>query len=206
MVTSLWVICLCFPQSNIISTKISHFIQIPNIYLGLGFEFEFRLQRIRDLAIACLKPMLMESSCHFGIEMVACHFQSWGSFFFKEIWPPNNIPLLPSKKVLPSQFQNLYLSYIIQSLKLFKFTNLVEVSCHFGIGIVACHFQSLGNFFYREPRFVAFLFLEFSAKTLVLAKLYKTENKKSENLLWNSSKRVVHLSQEKHGHIVEFFR
>ena len=71
----------------------------------------------------------------------------------------------------------------MQSLKLFKCTNLVEVSCHFGIGIVACHFQSLGNFFYREPRFVAFLFLEFSAKTLVLAKLYKTENKKSENLL-----------------------
>jgi hypothetical protein len=55
----------------------------------------------------------------------------------------------------------------------------VEVSCHFGIGIVACHFQSLGNFFYRESRFVAFLFLEFSAKTIVLAKLYKTKTEKS---------------------------
>ena len=28
-------------------------IQIPNIYLGLGFEFEFGPQRIRDLAIMC---------------------------------------------------------------------------------------------------------------------------------------------------------
>ena len=28
-------------------------LQIPNIYLGLGFEFEFRPQRIRDLAIVC---------------------------------------------------------------------------------------------------------------------------------------------------------
>ena len=25
----------------------------PNIYLGLGFEFEYTLQRIRDLAIVC---------------------------------------------------------------------------------------------------------------------------------------------------------
>jgi hypothetical protein len=29
------------------------YIQIPNIYLGLGFEFEFGSQRIRDLAIVC---------------------------------------------------------------------------------------------------------------------------------------------------------
>ena len=31
--------------------KVSFFIQISNIYLGLGFEFEFGLQKIRDLAI-----------------------------------------------------------------------------------------------------------------------------------------------------------
>ena len=31
--------------------KVSLYIQIPNIYLGLGFEFG--LQRIRDLAIVC---------------------------------------------------------------------------------------------------------------------------------------------------------
>ena len=29
------------------------YIQIPNVYLGLGFEFEFGPQRIRDLAIVC---------------------------------------------------------------------------------------------------------------------------------------------------------
>ena len=33
--------------------KLSLYIQIPNIYLGLGFEFEFELQKIRDLAIVC---------------------------------------------------------------------------------------------------------------------------------------------------------
>jgi hypothetical protein len=30
--------------------KLRLYIQIPNIYLGLGFEFEFGLQRIWDLA------------------------------------------------------------------------------------------------------------------------------------------------------------
>ena len=29
------------------------YIHIPNIYLGLGFEFEFGPQRIRDLAFVC---------------------------------------------------------------------------------------------------------------------------------------------------------
>ena len=33
--------------------KLSLYIYIPNIYLGSGFEFEFGLQRIRDLAIVC---------------------------------------------------------------------------------------------------------------------------------------------------------
>ena len=35
------------------STKISLYIHIPNIYLGLGFEFEFWPQRIRDFAFVC---------------------------------------------------------------------------------------------------------------------------------------------------------
>ena len=33
--------------------NLSLYIQIPNIYLGLGFDFEFGLQRIRDFAIVC---------------------------------------------------------------------------------------------------------------------------------------------------------
>jgi hypothetical protein len=49
-----WVrdVFIVFHYSNIISTKkISLYIHIPNIYLGLGFEF--RLQRIRDLVFVC---------------------------------------------------------------------------------------------------------------------------------------------------------
>ena len=37
--------------------KLSLYIQIPNIYLGLGFEFG--QQRIRDLAIVCPKSVLL---------------------------------------------------------------------------------------------------------------------------------------------------
>ena len=33
---------------------LSLYIHIPNIYLGLGFEFEFGRQRIRDLAFVCM--------------------------------------------------------------------------------------------------------------------------------------------------------
>ena len=45
-----WVSCL--PLINHYSyKKLSLYIQIPNIYLGL--EFEFGQQRIRDLAIVC---------------------------------------------------------------------------------------------------------------------------------------------------------
>jgi hypothetical protein len=33
--------------------KIKPLYPNPNIYLGLGFEFEFGLQRIKDLAIMC---------------------------------------------------------------------------------------------------------------------------------------------------------
>ena len=44
-----------FEYSTVIFTKkLSLCIDIPNIYLGLGFEFEFGPQRIRDLAIVCL--------------------------------------------------------------------------------------------------------------------------------------------------------
>ena len=39
--------------STIISKKLSLYIQISNIYLGLGFEFEFGPQRIRDIAFVC---------------------------------------------------------------------------------------------------------------------------------------------------------
>ena len=43
-----------FHYSSIISKKLSlYIIHIPNIFLGLGFEFEFGLQRIRDLAFVC---------------------------------------------------------------------------------------------------------------------------------------------------------
>ena len=48
----LWVPCPCFPLiSHYFYKKLSLYIQIPNIYLELGFKFEFGLQRIRDLAI-----------------------------------------------------------------------------------------------------------------------------------------------------------
>ena len=33
--------------------KLSLYIHIPNVFLGLGFIFEFGLQRIRDLALVC---------------------------------------------------------------------------------------------------------------------------------------------------------
>ena len=35
-------------QPLILQKKLSLYIHIPNIYLGLGFEFEFGQQRIRD--------------------------------------------------------------------------------------------------------------------------------------------------------------
>ena len=44
--------CPCFSLINqYFYKKLDHYIQIPNIYLGLGFEFG--RQRIRDLAIMC---------------------------------------------------------------------------------------------------------------------------------------------------------
>ena len=46
----LWVPCPCFPLINhYFYKKLSIYTQIPNIFLGLGFEFEH--QRIRDIAI-----------------------------------------------------------------------------------------------------------------------------------------------------------
>ena len=48
----LWVPCPCFPIFNhYFYKKLSLYIQLPNIYLGLGFEFGS--QRIRDLAFVC---------------------------------------------------------------------------------------------------------------------------------------------------------
>ena len=48
----LWVPCPCFPLiDHYFYIKLILCIQIPNIYLGLGFEFG--PQRIRDLAIVC---------------------------------------------------------------------------------------------------------------------------------------------------------
>ena len=47
-----WVPCPCFPLFNhYFYKKLSLYIHIPNIYLGLGFEFG--PQRIRDLAFVC---------------------------------------------------------------------------------------------------------------------------------------------------------
>ena len=40
-------------QPLFLKKKLSFFIQISNIYLGLGFEFEFGLQKIRDLSFVC---------------------------------------------------------------------------------------------------------------------------------------------------------
>ena len=49
-----WVPCPFFPLFNhYIYKKLNLYIHIPNIYLGLGFEFEFGPQRIRDLAFVC---------------------------------------------------------------------------------------------------------------------------------------------------------
>ena len=46
--------CPCFPLfNNYFSKKLSFYIHIPNFYLGLGFEFELGLQRIRYLAFVC---------------------------------------------------------------------------------------------------------------------------------------------------------
>ena len=51
-VTVQWVPCPFFPLINHhFYKKLSLYIRIPNIYLGLGFEFG--QQRIRDLAIVC---------------------------------------------------------------------------------------------------------------------------------------------------------
>ena len=48
-----WVPCPCFPLFNhYFYKKLSLYVHIPNIYLGLGFEFGPR--RIRDLAFVCL--------------------------------------------------------------------------------------------------------------------------------------------------------
>ena len=45
----LWVPCPCFPVINhYFYKKVSN---IPNINLGMGFEFQFGPQRIRDLAV-----------------------------------------------------------------------------------------------------------------------------------------------------------
>ena len=51
-ILALWVQCPRFPLINhYFYKKLSHFIQILNIYLGLGFEFG--PWRIRVLAIVC---------------------------------------------------------------------------------------------------------------------------------------------------------
>ena len=42
--------------------KVSLYIHIPNIYLGLGFEFW--PQRIRDLAIVCLQFVIQANQVH----------------------------------------------------------------------------------------------------------------------------------------------
>ena len=50
-ILALWVPCPCFPLLNhYFSIKLSHHIQLPNIYLGVGFEFG--LQRIWDFTFS----------------------------------------------------------------------------------------------------------------------------------------------------------
>ena len=50
----LWVPCpFLLSINHYFYKKTSLYIHIPNIYLGLGFEFEFRPQRVKDLAIIC---------------------------------------------------------------------------------------------------------------------------------------------------------
>ena len=47
-----------FHYSTLISTKkLSLYIHTPNVYLGLGFEFKYGPQRIRDLAFLCPKSV-----------------------------------------------------------------------------------------------------------------------------------------------------
>ena len=52
---SMWVPCPCFPLIHYFYKKVSVYIHVPNIYLGLGFKFEFEFgpQIFRDLAILC---------------------------------------------------------------------------------------------------------------------------------------------------------
>ena len=60
----LWVPCPCFPIINhYFYKKLSLYIHIPNIYLGLGFEFG--LQRIRDLTRINIMTLLVKSRDHF---------------------------------------------------------------------------------------------------------------------------------------------
>jgi hypothetical protein len=54
----------CFPLINhYFYKKLSLYVQIPNKYLGLGFDFEFGPQRIWDLAIVCPKYMGSNKHC-----------------------------------------------------------------------------------------------------------------------------------------------
>ena len=53
-ILDLWVPCPCLPLiNNYLFKKLSLYIQMPNIFLGVGFEFW--PQRIRDLAIAWVR-------------------------------------------------------------------------------------------------------------------------------------------------------
>ena len=50
----LLLLCLCFPLFNrYFHKKLSLYIHILNIYLGLGFKFEFGPQKNRHLAFVC---------------------------------------------------------------------------------------------------------------------------------------------------------
>ena len=57
--------------------KLILYIQIPNIFLGLGFEFEFGPQRIRDLAIVC--PWFWVTSAFLSMQLCLASFEpsSW---------------------------------------------------------------------------------------------------------------------------------
>ena len=60
-----WVPCPCFPLfNNYFYKKLSLYIHIPNIYLGL-LGFEFGPQRTRDLAFVC--PTSVVHVSHYGL-------------------------------------------------------------------------------------------------------------------------------------------
>ena len=79
--------CPCFPLFNhYFYKKLTLYIHIPNIYLGLGFEFEFGLQRIRDLAFVCSPwQKISIGECDFSFTIWEGKFNQNWSVSYKSI-------------------------------------------------------------------------------------------------------------------------